>query len=229
MRGDYSAELRAGRTALASACFGPRMANRSKMNAINSKKATKSKITTDPTAIAQTEMWPPYSAAGGSANSTMKSTKGMYNPNAADSSPSKPPSTRNIMLRTEKSFGERYLPHFNGYLKSDQLLESLCCVRSNSARPHYFTNASASLLSDGSARDQTLRPSGEGEYDSGMDKAREAELKSLLPDLDNEDAETIAAIEEGIRQIEAGQGIPAEEARKRPSKWPTTSSTRRDH
>jgi hypothetical protein len=44
---------------------------------------------------------------------------------------------------------------------------------------------------------------------------------------DDEDEEALAAIDEGIREIEAGKGIPADEVRRRLPNWPT-SSIRRD-
>jgi predicted transcriptional regulator len=38
-------------------------------------------------------------------------------------------------------------------------------------------------------------------------------------DLDHEDAETLAAIDEGLRDIEAGRVVPAEEVREWLKKW----------
>jgi predicted transcriptional regulator len=40
-----------------------------------------------------------------------------------------------------------------------------------------------------------------------------------------EDAETLAAIDEGLRDIKAGRVVPAEEVRKLVQKWTSASST----
>ena len=45
--------------------------------------------------------------------------------------------------------------------------------------------------------------------------------------LDDEDEATLAAIDEGIRDAEAGRVVPAEKARELLPKWPTVSSTRK--
>ena len=60
-----------------------------------------------------------------------------------------------------------------------------------------------------------------------MAKAKKSELESHGPILDDEDEETLAAIDEGIRDAEAGRTVPAEEVRQRLPKWITNSSTRR--
>jgi hypothetical protein len=63
-------------------------------------------------------------------------------------------------------------------------------------------------------------------YDKPMAKAKKFELESPPPILDEEDEETLAAIDEGIRDAKAGRTVPAEEVRKRLPKWITASSTR---
>jgi hypothetical protein len=65
-------------------------------------------------------------------------------------------------------------------------------------------------------------------YDKPMAKAKKFELESPAPILDEEDEETIAAIDEGIRDAKAGRTVPAEEVRKRLPKWITASSTRKE-
>jgi len=52
-------------------------------------------------------------------------------------------------------------------------------------------------------------------------------LRVPAPILDEEDEETLAAIDEGIREAKAGRTVPAEEVRKRLPKWITASSTRK--
>ena len=46
--------------------------------------------------------------------------------------------------------------------------------------------------------------------------------------LDEEDEETLAAIDEGIRDAEAGRTLPMEEVRKLLPKWITASSSRKE-
>jgi predicted transcriptional regulator len=64
-------------------------------------------------------------------------------------------------------------------------------------------------------------------YDKAMAKAKKFELESSAPILGGEDEETLAAIDEGIRDAKAGRTVPAEEVRKRLPKWITASSTRK--
>jgi predicted transcriptional regulator len=60
-----------------------------------------------------------------------------------------------------------------------------------------------------------------------MAKAQKFELESPAPILDEEDEETLAAIDEGIRDAKAGRTVPAEQVRLRLPKWTTNSSTRK--
>jgi len=46
--------------------------------------------------------------------------------------------------------------------------------------------------------------------------------------LDEEDEETLAAIDEGIRDTEAGRTVPIEEVRRLLPKWITASSSRKE-
>ncbi len=46
-----------------------------------------------------------------------------------------------------------------------------------------------------------------------MAKAKKFDLEDPAPILDDEDEETLAAIDEGIRDAEAGRVVPAEKAR----------------
>jgi predicted transcriptional regulator len=56
-------------------------------------------------------------------------------------------------------------------------------------------------------------------YDKPMAKAKKFELESPAPILDEEDEETLAAIDKGIRDAKAGRTIPAEEMRRRLREW----------
>jgi predicted transcriptional regulator len=60
-----------------------------------------------------------------------------------------------------------------------------------------------------------------------MAKAKKFELESPAPIPDEEDEETLAAIDEGIRHTKAGRTVPAEKVRKRLPQWITASSTRK--
>ena len=64
-------------------------------------------------------------------------------------------------------------------------------------------------------------------YDNFMAKAHKFDLENPTPILDDEDEETLTAIDEGIRDAEAGRVVPAEKARELLPKWTTVSSTRR--
>ena len=63
----------------------------------------------------------------------------------------------------------------------------------------------------------------------GKVKEFEFELEKPAPSLDDEDEDTLAAIDEGIQDADAGRTVPAEEVRKRLAEWITTSSTRKEH
>jgi predicted transcriptional regulator len=61
-----------------------------------------------------------------------------------------------------------------------------------------------------------------------MDKVKEFEFEKLAPALDDEDAETLAAIDEGIRDAAAGRTAPPEEARQKLPQRITASYTRKE-
>jgi len=60
-----------------------------------------------------------------------------------------------------------------------------------------------------------------------MAKPKKFDLEDPAPLRDDEDEETLAAIDEGVRDAEAGRTVPAEEVRKLLPKWTTVSSTRK--
>jgi len=60
-----------------------------------------------------------------------------------------------------------------------------------------------------------------------MAKAKKFDLENPAPVLDEEDEETLAAIDEGIRDAETGRVVPAERVRELLPKWITASSTLR--
>jgi predicted transcriptional regulator len=66
-------------------------------------------------------------------------------------------------------------------------------------------------------------------YDRVMGNVKESEFQKPAPSLDDEDEdeETLAAIDEGIRDADAGRSLPAEEVRKLLPLWITASSTRK--
>jgi predicted transcriptional regulator len=65
------------------------------------------------------------------------------------------------------------------------------------------------------------------DHDKLMAKAKKFELESPGAILDDEDEETLAAIDEGIQDAEAGRTVSVEEVRQRLPKWITNSSTRK--
>jgi predicted transcriptional regulator len=60
-----------------------------------------------------------------------------------------------------------------------------------------------------------------------MAKARKFALDSPPPAREDEDEETLAAIDEGIRDAQAGRTVASEEVRKLLPQWITASSTRK--
>lgn len=60
-----------------------------------------------------------------------------------------------------------------------------------------------------------------------MGKRKKFEFDHPAPALEGEDEETLAAIDEGVRDAEAGRTVPAREVRKRLPQWITASSTRK--
>ncbi len=62
-----------------------------------------------------------------------------------------------------------------------------------------------------------------------MPKAKKLELEDPVPAIDEEDEETLAAIDEGIRDAEAGRTVSSEEARKLLPQWISASNTRKEH
>jgi predicted transcriptional regulator len=61
-----------------------------------------------------------------------------------------------------------------------------------------------------------------------MAKTKEFDLERPVPVIEDEDEKTVAAIDEGIRDAEAGRTIPIEKVRKRMHKWITASSSRKE-
>ena len=62
-----------------------------------------------------------------------------------------------------------------------------------------------------------------------MAKAKKFGLENLAPVVGDEDEETLAAIDEGMRDAGAARTVPAEEVRRLLPKWTTVSSTRKRH
>lgn len=58
-----------------------------------------------------------------------------------------------------------------------------------------------------------------------MAKSKKFDLENPGPVVDDEDEHTLAAIDEGMRDAEAGRTVPAEEVRRLLPKWTTASST----
>ena len=65
-------------------------------------------------------------------------------------------------------------------------------------------------------------------YDLSMAKLKHLEFDHPSYTENDEDEETLAAIDEGIRDAEAGRTVTPEQARKLLSKWITESSTLKD-
>jgi predicted transcriptional regulator len=59
-----------------------------------------------------------------------------------------------------------------------------------------------------------------------MRKMKDFKIDSRVPVIDDEDEKTLAAIDEGIRDADAGRAIPIKEVRKRLRKRVTDTSSR---
>ena len=60
-----------------------------------------------------------------------------------------------------------------------------------------------------------------------MAKAKKFELEEPVPVVDDEDEETLAAIDEGFRDGDSGRTVPSEEVRKLLPQWISTSTSLR--
>jgi predicted transcriptional regulator len=60
-----------------------------------------------------------------------------------------------------------------------------------------------------------------------MAKAKQPDVEKPASPAAEEDEETLAAIDEGLRDAEAGRTVPPEDVRKLLPKWITASSTRK--
>ena len=61
-----------------------------------------------------------------------------------------------------------------------------------------------------------------------MAQASKTDFDDPAPILDEEDEETLAAIDDGIRDAQAGRTVPIEEVRKLLPQWITASSSRKE-
>jgi len=62
-------------------------------------------------------------------------------------------------------------------------------------------------------------------YPKGMAESKKLDLDNPPPILDEEDEETLAGVDEGIRDADAGRTVPMEEVRELLPHWITESST----
>ena len=62
-----------------------------------------------------------------------------------------------------------------------------------------------------------------------MAKASRIDFDDPAPIDEEEDQETLGAIDEGIRDAETGRTVPIEEVRRLLPKWITASSSRKEH
>lgn len=65
-------------------------------------------------------------------------------------------------------------------------------------------------------------------YYRDMAKVKKFELEEPVPVVDDEDEETLTAIDEGIRDADVGRTLPSEEVRKLLPRWISASSTRKE-
>ena len=65
-------------------------------------------------------------------------------------------------------------------------------------------------------------------YSEAMGEANKIDFDDPAPIDEEEDEETLAAIDEGIRDAEAGRTVPIEDVRKLLPTWITASSSRKE-
>ena len=61
-----------------------------------------------------------------------------------------------------------------------------------------------------------------------MAKAKKFDFEEPVPAVDDEQEETLLAIDEGMNDAETGRTVPAEEVRRLLPQWITASSTRKE-
>ena len=116
---------------------------------------------------------------------------------------------RDLLARNYISPGDPSLRLKDGYARDD-------AIRGNQHFKLHHYPASLSVAS----------PTNSG-YDGSMAKVKKFDLEADAPIVDEEDQETLAAIDEGIRDADAGRVVPAEKVRELLPKWTTASSTRK--
>ena len=65
-------------------------------------------------------------------------------------------------------------------------------------------------------------------YYHNMAKVKKFELEDPVLVVGDEDEETLAAIDEGVRDAESGRTVPGEEVRKLLPQWISASNTRKE-
>jgi predicted transcriptional regulator len=62
-------------------------------------------------------------------------------------------------------------------------------------------------------------------YHQDMAEAKKFDFEAPIPRIDEEDEETLAAIDDGIRDAESGRTVPAKDVRRLVTQWTSASST----
>ena len=70
-----------------------------------------------------------------------------------------------------------------------------------------------------------LARGGSADYREGMAETKKIDFDNPAPLLEEEDEETLAAIDRGIKSADEGRLVPLEEARRRMHEWLARSST----
>jgi predicted transcriptional regulator len=65
-------------------------------------------------------------------------------------------------------------------------------------------------------------------YHHDMPKVKKFDVEDPVPVVEDDDEQTLTAIDEGIRDAEAGRTVPSEEVRKLLPQWISASSTHKE-
>jgi predicted transcriptional regulator len=74
-----------------------------------------------------------------------------------------------------------------------------------------------------------LHPKPHPSYYRTMAEAKKHDWEGREPVRDDEDEQTLGAIDEGVRDADAGRTVPLDEVRRRLPQWITGSSSRKEH
>jgi len=112
-------------------------------------------------------------------------------------------------------------------LQAGNSLQQFSRSEANFLSVRWALSAGSAVRQPGSSADRlhTLTHPG---YSKSMAEAKKIDFEDPAAIFDDEDEETLAAIDEGVRDADAGRTVPMEEVRKFLPQWITASSSRKE-